>query len=35
MPIYAVIDCGTNSIKFNISERRADGCGARSSTGVR
>ena len=25
MPVYAVIDCGTNSIKFNISERRADG----------
>lgn len=25
MPVYAVIDCGTNSIKFNISERRPDG----------
>ena len=25
MPRYAVIDVGTNSVKFNISERRADG----------
>ncbi len=25
MPVYAVIDVGTNSVKFNISERRADG----------
>ncbi len=25
MPNYAVIDIGTNSVKFNISERRADG----------
>ncbi|HEY1732576.1 MAG TPA: hypothetical protein VGG15_12540 [Terriglobales bacterium] len=25
MPRYAVIDIGTNSVKFNISERRADG----------
>jgi exopolyphosphatase/guanosine-5'-triphosphate,3'-diphosphate pyrophosphatase len=25
MPVFAVIDCGTNSIKFNISERRPDG----------
>ena len=25
MPLYAVIDVGTNSVKFNISERRADG----------
>ena len=22
MPLYAVIDVGTNSVKFNISERR-------------
>lgn len=25
MPLYAVIDVGTNSVKFNISERRGDG----------
>jgi exopolyphosphatase/guanosine-5'-triphosphate,3'-diphosphate pyrophosphatase len=25
MPVYAVIDVGTNSVKFNISERLADG----------
>jgi exopolyphosphatase / guanosine-5'-triphosphate,3'-diphosphate pyrophosphatase len=25
MPLYAVIDVGTNSVKFNISERRDDG----------
>ena len=25
MPVYAVIDVGTNSVKFNISERRPDG----------
>jgi exopolyphosphatase/guanosine-5'-triphosphate,3'-diphosphate pyrophosphatase len=25
MPRYAVIDVGTNSVKFNISERRSDG----------
>jgi len=25
MPLYAVIDVGTNSVKFNISERRPDG----------
>ena len=25
MPRYAVIDIGTNSVKFNISERRDDG----------
>ena len=25
MPIYAVIDVGTNSVKFHIGERRADG----------
>jgi len=25
MPRYAVIDVGTNSVKFNISERRTDG----------
>jgi exopolyphosphatase / guanosine-5'-triphosphate,3'-diphosphate pyrophosphatase len=25
LPRYAVIDCGTNSIKFNVSERRYDG----------
>ncbi len=25
MPCYAVIDVGTNSVKFNISERRQDG----------
>jgi len=25
MPVYAVIDVGTNSVKFNISERHADG----------
>ena len=25
MPRYAVIDVGTNSVKFNLSERRADG----------
>jgi exopolyphosphatase/guanosine-5'-triphosphate,3'-diphosphate pyrophosphatase len=25
MPRYAVIDVGTNSVKFNISERRDDG----------
>ena len=25
MPRYAVIDIGTNSVKFNISERRSDG----------
>jgi len=25
MPLYAVIDVGTNSVKFNISERREDG----------
>ena len=25
MPVYAVIDIGTNSVKFHIGERRADG----------
>ena len=25
MPVYAVIDVGTNSVKFHIGERRADG----------
>lgn len=25
MPLYAVIDVGTNSVKFNISEKREDG----------
>jgi exopolyphosphatase / guanosine-5'-triphosphate,3'-diphosphate pyrophosphatase len=25
MPVFAVIDVGTNSVKFNISERRPDG----------
>jgi exopolyphosphatase/guanosine-5'-triphosphate,3'-diphosphate pyrophosphatase len=25
MPLYAVIDVGTNSVKFNVSERRSDG----------
>ena len=25
MPVYGVIDVGTNSVKFHIGERRADG----------
>ena len=25
MPVFAVIDVGTNSVKFNVSERLADG----------
>jgi len=25
MPVYAVIDVGTNSVKFHVGERRADG----------
>ena len=25
MPRYAVIDVGTNSVKFNVSDRRDDG----------
>ena len=34
-PRYAVIDVGTNSVKFHVGEQTSDGGGGRSSIGPR